>query len=95
LFAGSDPGGQRAAAIYSLITTAKLNDVDPRAWFANVLARINDHRQGAWTISCPGTGRPPDPKPRPDHVTRGAHRTDTVNTNSHGSEPMRPIAHSD
>lgn len=43
LFAGSDRGGERAAAIYSLITTAKLNDVDPRAWLANVLARINDH----------------------------------------------------
>jgi transposase len=43
LFAGSDRGGKRAAAIYSLITTAKLNDVDPRAWLADVLARINDH----------------------------------------------------
>ncbi|MFZ4851030.1 MAG: IS66 family transposase [Caldilinea sp.] len=44
LFAGSDRGGERAAAIYSLITTAKLNDVDPRAWLADVLARINDHQ---------------------------------------------------
>ena len=43
LFTGSDRGGERAAAIYSLITTAKLNDVDPRAWLADVLARINDH----------------------------------------------------
>ena len=43
LFAGSDRGGERAAAIYSLITTAKLNDVDTRAWLADVLARINDH----------------------------------------------------
>jgi transposase len=43
LFAGSDRGGERAAAIYSLIVTAKLNDVDPRAWLANVLARIADH----------------------------------------------------
>ena len=42
LFAGSDRGGERAAAIYSLIVTAKLNDVDPRAWLADVLARIND-----------------------------------------------------
>jgi transposase len=32
LFAGSDRGGQRAAAIYSLIATAKMNDVDPQAW---------------------------------------------------------------
>jgi hypothetical protein len=43
LFAGSDRGGERAAMIYSLIVTAKLNDVDPRAWLADVLARIADH----------------------------------------------------
>ncbi len=43
LFAGSNRGGQRATAIYSLITTAKLNDLDPRAWLADVLTRINDH----------------------------------------------------
>lgn len=43
LFAGSDRGGERAAAIYSLIATATLNDVDPRAWLADVLKRIADH----------------------------------------------------
>ena len=43
LFAGSDRGGQRAAFLYSLIVTAKLNDVDPQAWLANVLARIANH----------------------------------------------------
>jgi uncharacterized protein YbjT (DUF2867 family) len=43
LFAGSDRGGQRAAATYSLIVTAKLNNVDPQAWLADVLARIADH----------------------------------------------------
>ena len=43
LFAGSDRGGQRAAAMYSLIGTAKLNDVDPQAWLADVLARIAEH----------------------------------------------------
>jgi transposase len=43
LFAGSDRGGERAAAIYSLIVTAKLNDIDQRAWLADVLARITDH----------------------------------------------------
>jgi transposase len=42
-FCGSDRGGERAAAIYSLIATAKLNDVDPEAWLADVLRRINDH----------------------------------------------------
>jgi transposase len=42
LFAGSDRGGDRAAVMYSLITTAKLNDVDPQAWLADVLGRIAD-----------------------------------------------------
>jgi hypothetical protein len=43
LFAGSDRGGERAAIMLTLIHTAKLNDVDPQAWLADVLARINDH----------------------------------------------------
>ena len=43
LFAGSNRGGERAAAMYSLIVTAKLNDVDPRTWLADVLRRIADH----------------------------------------------------
>ncbi len=43
LFAGSDRGGQRAAMMYSLIATAKLNDVDPQAWLADALARISEH----------------------------------------------------
>jgi transposase len=42
-FAGSDAGGERAAAIYTLIETAKLNATDPRAWLADVLARLPDH----------------------------------------------------
>ena len=40
LFAGSDRGGERAAFMYTLIVTAKLNDVDPQAWLADVLARM-------------------------------------------------------
>jgi transposase len=43
LFAGSDRGGERAAIMYGLIVTAKLNDVDPQAWLADVLARIAEH----------------------------------------------------
>ena len=43
LFAGSERGGARAAMIYSLIMTTKLNGVDPLAWLADVLARIADH----------------------------------------------------
>jgi transposase len=42
LFAGSDRGGDRAAFMYSLIFTAKLNDIDPQAWLADVLRRIAD-----------------------------------------------------
>jgi transposase len=43
LFAGSDRGADRAATIATLIMTAKLNDVDPQAWLADVLARIATH----------------------------------------------------
>ncbi len=43
LFAGSERGGERAAFMYSLIVTAKLNGVDPQAWLADTLARIADH----------------------------------------------------
>jgi hypothetical protein len=43
LFAGSDAGGERAAAIYSLIGSAKLNDIDPEAYLREVLTRIADH----------------------------------------------------
>src|SRR5712672_3398321 len=43
LFAGSDRGADRAAVMATLIVTAKLNDVDPQAWLADVLARIAEH----------------------------------------------------
>ena len=43
LFAGSLRGAERAAAMATLINTAKLNDVDPQAWLAYVLARIASH----------------------------------------------------
>jgi transposase len=42
-FAGSDEGGRRAAALYTLIATAKLNDLDPPAWLADILARVLDY----------------------------------------------------
>jgi len=43
LFAGSDAGGERAAAIYSLVGTAKMNGVDPQAYLRYVLERIAEH----------------------------------------------------
>ena len=43
LFCGSDRGGERAAVMYSIIVTAKMNDIDPQAWLADVLARIAEH----------------------------------------------------
>jgi len=43
LFCGSDRGGERAAVMYSMIVTAKMNDIDPQAWLADVLARIAEH----------------------------------------------------
>jgi transposase len=43
LFAGSERGGERAAMIYTLIMTAKLNGVDAYAWLADALARIAEH----------------------------------------------------
>jgi transposase len=42
-FAGSDAGGHRAAALYTLAETCTMNDVDPQAWLAAVLARLPDH----------------------------------------------------
>ncbi|MFK4380953.1 hypothetical protein ABIA40_000361 [Bradyrhizobium sp. USDA 223] len=84
-FAGSDEGGRRAAAIYTLIATAKLNDIDPQAWLADVLARLPDHPASASTDSCPGIGdlrtslRPHkrgQPSPQ-DDLTRGRHPTRT------------------
>jgi hypothetical protein len=43
LFAGSDSGGERAAAIYSLTETAKMNGLDPEAYLCTVLERIAEH----------------------------------------------------
>ena len=42
LFAGSERGCHRAAFMYSLIGTAKLNGIDPQAWLADAIARISD-----------------------------------------------------
>jgi transposase len=64
LFAGSDAGGERAAAIYSLIGSAKLNDLDPEAYLRGVLERIADHpitriaELLPWNLTWPPADRP-------------------------------------
>ncbi len=69
LFAGSNRGGQRAAFFNSLIVTAKLNDVDPQAWLADVLGRIASHpaqrpgRAAAVELAAP-PGRTAEPRRR-------------------------------
>ena len=59
LFAGSDRGGERAAFMYTLIGTAKLNDIDPQAWLADVLARIADTPQNRLDELLPWNWQPP------------------------------------
>ena len=58
LFVGSDRGG-RAAVMYTLIGTAKLNDIDPQAWLADVLERIAGHPIQRLPELLPWNWRPP------------------------------------
>ena len=58
LFAGSDAGGRRAAALYSLIESAKLNRLDPQRYLADVLARIADHPARAIAQLLPWNWKP-------------------------------------
>ncbi len=60
LFCGSDRGGERAAALYSLIVTAKMNGVDPQAWLADVLSRIAAHPAHRIDELLPWNWRPKD-----------------------------------
>ena len=62
LFAGSDAGGRRAAALYSLIESAKLNRLDPQHYLADVLARIADHPARAITELLPWHWQPAELK---------------------------------
>ncbi|MCK1597570.1 transposase domain-containing protein [Bradyrhizobium sp. 164] len=55
-FAGSDEGSRRAAAIYSLLATAKLNDIDPQAWLADVWRAYRITPPSALTNCCLGIG---------------------------------------
>jgi transposase len=67
LFAGSDRGADRAAVMATLITTAKMNDVDPQAWLADVLARIAEHPAHRLDDLLPWNWRP-----REAHVSQAA-----------------------
>jgi transposase len=60
LFAGSERGADRAAVMATLIMTAKLNDIDPQAWLADVLARIADTPQSRVDELLPWNWRPLD-----------------------------------
>jgi transposase len=94
-FAGSDEGGRRAAAMYTLIETAKLNDIDPQAWLADVLARLPDHPAKRISEFLPWNCRPPT---RASCLTahrvrraRGLHRRRTIHMNSYVTHsPIAP-----
>ena len=91
LFCGSGRGGERAAAMYSLIVTAKLNIVDPRAWLADVLARISDHPARRLNELLPWNWRQPSSvRRKPSHLIRGSHRTDTSFPERRGQIWRRP-----
>ncbi len=62
LFCGSDRGGQRAAVLYSLIVTAKMNGVDPQAWLADVLARIAEYPVQRLDELLPWNWKPANPQ---------------------------------
>src|SRR5439155_19465753 len=70
LFAGNDRVGERAASMYTLIETAKLNEVDPEAWLADVVGRIADHPASRLDDLLPWNWR--KSKLTVDHVTAAA-----------------------
>ena len=59
LFAGSDRGAERAAVMATLIMTARLNDIDPKAWLADIFARIADMPQNRLHELLPWNWTPP------------------------------------
>ena len=62
LFAGSDNGARRAANIYSLVASCKLNDIDPFAYFRDVLSRISTHRMEKIDELLPSNWKQPEKK---------------------------------
>ena len=89
LFAGSDAGGRRAAAIYSLIETAKLNGLNPQRYLADVLTRIADHPARRIAELLPWNWQPPDapalpPEPASSPSAYGRSRDALVATRRSG-----------
>src|SRR3546814_12526323 len=84
LFCGSDRGGQRAAILYTLIQTARLNDIDPQAWLAAVLARIPSPPINRLDHFLPWNCR------KREHVLSQASRTLTDPPTSQQSAPFTP-----
>lgn len=64
-FCGSDRGGDRAAAMYTLIQTCRLNGIDPHAWLADIIARISDHPQHRLHELLPWEWRARQAEPQP------------------------------
>ena len=81
LFAGSDRGGRRAAAMYILIGTAKLNDVDPQAWLADVLGRIAGTPQNRLDELLPWNWIP-EQRARSSRISRLTLKTTPIRTHS-------------
>jgi hypothetical protein len=67
LFAGSDRGAERAAVMVTLIQTARLNDVDPQAWLADIFARIPAHPQNRIHELLPWNWKPWNWKPQTEN----------------------------
>src|SRR5271156_4621453 len=78
LFCGSDAGGQRAACIYTIVETCKINNIDPQAYLSDILGRIADHPINKIDALLPwcwkkdkvaafgAQNRHPTPRPSPD-----------------------------
>jgi hypothetical protein len=85
LFAGSDRGGERAAVMYTLIQTARMNGIDPQAWLADVLARINDH--AIHRLDEPGRSRSSGVNWRHDSRYHRSPQGHARSRQTHGSAP--------
>jgi transposase len=70
MFAGSEAGAKRAAIIYSLVASCKLNDHDPFAYFDDVLRKVSTHPAGKIDELLPGNWKPPKSKAEDDTVIK-------------------------